>query len=82
MLHRFTYLCAGPFPHHQDADPILDAIDPQGHIKYRLYRDSTVEYNGYPYVKDLRVLGRDLRRTVLLDNALDSFRANPNNGEW
>lgn len=62
------------------ADPILDAIDPLGCIKYRLYRDSTIEYQCCPYVKDLGVLGRDMRRTVLLDNAIDSFRANPDNG--
>mmetsp|Transcript_30369 Transcript_30369/g.73917 ORF Transcript_30369/g.73917 Transcript_30369/m.73917 type:complete len:252 (+) Transcript_30369:127-882(+) len=39
------------------AQPVLDRIDPEGVIKHRLYRDSTVTFEGQPYVKDLSLLG-------------------------
>lgn len=50
------------------ADPVLDAIDKRRTITARLFRGSTITFEGQPYVKDLSVLGRDMRRIVLVDN--------------
>lgn len=61
------------------AGPVLDTIDPNGLIAFRLYRDSTVEFQGTQFVKDLSRLGRDLRRTVLVDNNLQATLASPDN---
>lgn len=55
------------------AEQVLDGIDPEGtFLPHRLFRDSCVVANG-AYVKDLRVLGRDLERTVILDDSPISF---------
>lgn len=61
------------------AKPVLDKIDPNGRFSFRLYRDSTVTYRGQPFVKDLNVLGRDMRRIVLLDNNPYAMLASPDN---
>ena len=55
-------------------------MDPtRKYIKYRLYRNHTSIY-GLSFVKDLEKLGRDLARTMIVDNLQDNFRLQPNNG--
>lgn len=61
------------------AGPVLDTIDPNNYISFRLFRDSTVEFQGTQFVKDLSRVGRDLRRTVLIDNNLQATLASPDN---
>lgn len=41
-------------------------------IRHRLYRDSCIETDE-TYVKDLNVLGRDIEKTVIIDNTLHAF---------
>jgi len=70
------------------ADQILDMIDPDNHLfHHRLYRTSCQECIPNPsipeakvYVKDLRVLGRDLRDVILIDNSLLCFAYQLDNG--
>ena len=62
------------------ASPLTDAIDPAGTIEWRLYRDSCVSTPHRDHVKDLSLIGRDLRRTVLVDNNPFSFLLQPHNG--
>eukprot|EP00898_Chlorokybus_atmophyticus_P005634 jgi/Chlat1/6071/Chrsp4S09090 len=62
------------------AHPLINRIDPEGTIKYRLYRNATVSTSYRDHVKDLSKLGRDLRRTVLVDNNPFSFLLQPGNG--
>lgn len=51
------------------AKPILDYIDPDGELlPYRLFRKHTIERADNELVKDLSKLGRDMKRTVLIDN--------------
>lgn len=49
------------------ADWILDRLDPEKIISHRLYRCSTTEQNGV-FLKDLSKLGRDLAKTLIVDN--------------
>ena len=49
-------------------------MDPtRKYIKYRLYRNHTSIY-GLSFVKDLEKLGRDLARTMIVDNLQDNFQ--------
>ena len=62
------------------ADSILDAIDPhRKFIKHRLYRDSCIMVSGGA-IKDIRVLGRDLTKVVIVDNCFLAFAFNVDNG--
>ena len=63
------------------ADPILDYIDPEGKwIQRRLYRQHCIEYQTDVYIKDLRVLNRDLKTVLIVDNAPYAFAAQLSNG--
>lgn len=61
------------------ADWIVDHIDPQRYIAHRLYRRHTV-FKDAMYIKDLSMLGRDLRKTLIIDNLYESFLSQPDNG--
>ena len=62
------------------ADSILDLLDPNKKlIKYRLYRQH-VSLSGITFCKDLTKIGRDLGKTIIVDNLEDNFKLQPNNG--
>lgn len=62
------------------ADLVLKQIDPNRKlIKHRLYRESCHEIKGN-YIKDLRVLGRDLKHVIIVDNSILSFAYQLDNG--
>lgn len=62
------------------ADNILNLLDINDNlIKYRLYRQHTIII-GCNVFKDLTKLGRDLNRTIIIDNLKDNFKLQPNNG--
>ena len=61
------------------ADQVVDQIDVGNNIKHRLYRQHTSQ-NGPFLVKDLSLLGRDLDRTIIIDNISDNFILQPDNG--
>lgn len=49
-------------------------IDPQKNlIKHRLYRQHTI-FNDDDYIKDLNLLGRDLSKTIIIDNLCENFQ--------
>ena len=63
------------------ADWIINGIDRKGYIKHRLYRqhcgrhdvptpDGRIEIHT---TKDLRLLGRDIKKTILIDNLRENF---------
>ena len=63
------------------ACPIADRLQSQyGAFKHRLYRPATVTSPTYPCIKDLSRLGRDLKRTVLVDDTPLAFLNQPDNG--
>lgn len=60
------------------ADPLLDLLDEEKTIDYRLFRDSCVQ-SGYSYVKDLEKLGRKMSEVMIIDNSPQSYRFQPRN---
>eukprot|EP00037_Helgoeca_nana_P014549 m.135524 g.135524 ORF g.135524 m.135524 type:complete len:244 (+) comp22603_c0_seq1:135-866(+) len=60
------------------ADPVTDLLDPEGVCRYRLFREHCVFHRG-TYVKDLSRLGRDLTKTVIVDNSPASYIFQPDN---
>ena len=60
------------------ADPLLDWLDPQNLIGYRLFREHCTFYNGI-FVKDLSRIDRDLAKCVIIDNSPTSYLFHPEN---
>ena len=61
------------------ASPLIDIIDINKICKYRLYRDDCVLVNGI-FIKDLKLLNRDLKDIIIIDNSSKSFSFHPQNG--
>ncbi|CAN1276763.1 Carboxy-terminal domain RNA polymerase II polypeptide A small phosphatase 1 [Linum perenne] len=62
------------------ARPLVDKIDSEGRFCLRLYRPSTVSTEYREHVKDLLLVSKDMRRTVIVDNNPYSFLLQPLNG--
>ncbi|XP_028854920.1 carboxy-terminal domain RNA polymerase II polypeptide A small phosphatase 2 isoform X1 [Denticeps clupeoides] len=60
------------------ADPVTDLLDQCGVFRARLFRESCVFHQGC-YVKDLSRLGRQLNKTLILDNSPASYIFHPEN---
>ncbi|XP_076230529.1 mitochondrial import inner membrane translocase subunit TIM50-C isoform X2 [Nomia melanderi] len=58
--------------------PILDILDPNGYIMYRLVRDSTRFIDGH-HVKDLDALNRDLSKVIVVDWDPNRTKLHPEN---
>lgn len=55
---------------------VVERFDPhQKYIHHRLFRESCLEVYGN-YIKDLNVLGRDINKTIIVDNSMISFILN------
>jgi len=61
------------------ADWILDDFDKYRYISHRLYRNSCRFRKGV-YVKDLSRIGRDLSRTIIVDNIAENYELQADNG--
>ena len=62
------------------ADNILNMIDIDNRIiKYRLYRQHC-SIIGCSLYKDLSKIGRDLSKSIIIDNLKENFKMQPNNG--
>ena len=61
------------------ADIVLNELDKNKVIKYKLYRKHTEQINGI-FVKDLKKIGRDLDKILIVDNNKDNFSLQPENG--
>jgi len=60
------------------ADPVLDKLDIHKVVDWRLFRESCTCVQG-TYVKDMGRMGRDLKKTIIIDNSPHSFAFNPEN---
>ncbi|XP_003386476.1 PREDICTED: mitochondrial import inner membrane translocase subunit TIM50-A-like [Amphimedon queenslandica] len=58
--------------------PIIDKMDPNQYIMYRLYRDSTKYISG-EHVKDLTHINRSLNRVIMVDTNPLSVKLQPEN---
>ena len=65
--------------HKNYADLIIDALDPDGVVSERLYRQHTLSV-GNVSIKDLSKLGRDLKHVIIIDNCVENFSIQPDNG--
>ena len=61
------------------SDYILEHIDSENLISYRLYRQDTI-FKDNRCFKDLGILGRDLKHVIFVDNNCDNFELQPRNG--
>ncbi|KAJ3590272.1 hypothetical protein NHX12_008226 [Muraenolepis orangiensis] len=61
------------------AYPLIDSIDPQGFVMYRLFRDATRYMDGH-HVKDVSCLNRDTSKVILVDCKREAFSLQPFNG--
>ena len=61
------------------ADWIIDRIDPDNCVEHRLYRCSTKQQKGV-FIKDLSRIGRELSKTIIVDNNPDNFQYQTENG--
>ncbi|XP_020806264.1 mitochondrial import inner membrane translocase subunit TIM50-C isoform X2 [Drosophila serrata] len=58
--------------------PLLDALDPNGYIMYRLVRDATHFVDGH-HVKNLDNLNRDLSKVIVIDWDANATKMHPDN---
>jgi Dullard-like phosphatase family protein len=61
------------------ADIILKELDKTNLISHRLYRRHTSLQNEV-FLKDISKLGRDLKKTLIIDNIKENFSLQPKNG--
>ena len=61
------------------ASPLLNKLDPNKYISYRLYREHCTQCNKL-YIKDLNAIGRELKDTIIIDNNPISYAFNKDNG--
>ena len=62
------------------ADPIINALESnKKYFDYRLYRIHTIIIDN-DFVKDLSKLGRDLSKTLIVDNMEQNYKLQKNNG--
>jgi len=60
----------------QYGDPLLDQLDIHKVVHHRLFRESCYNHQGN-YVKDLSMVGRDLKDTIIIDNSPTSYIFHP-----
>ncbi len=60
------------------ADPLMDLLDPDGKAAFRLFREHCTFTSGV-FVKDLSLLGRNLKDVIIVDNSPMAYMLQPEN---
>ncbi len=77
--HFELILFTASHPHY--ATHVVDILDPTHTLfSHRLYRSNCIQTDNGLYIKDLRVLNRDLQSTLIIDNSVVSFAFQLDNG--
>ena len=61
------------------AEPLLEILDKRKIIKYKLNRNHCLYYQG-TYIKDLKVINRNIKDLIIIDNNPASYVLNQENG--
>ncbi|CRL08119.1 CLUMA_CG020881, isoform A [Clunio marinus] len=78
QLGRIFEIVVYTADHGMTVFPVLDALDPNGFIMYRLVRDATHFVDGH-HVKSLDKLNRDLSKVIVIDWNAHSTKFHPEN---
>lgn len=73
-LSKYCEIIVFTASHANYANKIINYLDPQSKwISYRLFRDNCILTPQGVHIKDLRVINRNLKNLVLVDNAAYSY---------
>ena len=63
-------------------DKICDLIEKNDnkYFSYRLYRNNAIYTKNKEYIKDLRILNRDIKKIIIVDNIYNTFKLQRENG--
>lgn len=81
QLSKQFELIAFTASHSCYANKVLNHLDPERkYFQHRLFREHCVTPEEGLYIKDLRILNRDISKVVMVDNAVYSFAFQLDNG--
>jgi hypothetical protein len=67
--------------HESYANVVINLIDPEAKIfSKRLFRNSCIQTDINLFIKDLRILGKDMGSVIIVDNSIFSFASQLDNG--
>ena len=78
-LSKYCEICIFTASTKYYADIVIDGLDYNHLVDYRLYRQHTSINRGIN-IKDLSKLGRSLEKIIIVDNIEDNYQLQPNNG--
>jgi len=61
------------------ANPLIDQLDVEQVVAFRLFREACCKGKGSGFIKDLSRLGRDLRDVIIIDNSPTCYMLQPEN---
>jgi len=78
-LSKYCEICIFTASTKYYADIVIDGLDYNHLVDFRLYRQHTSINRGIN-IKDLSKLGRSLEKIIIVDNIEDNYQLQPNNG--
>ena len=78
-LSKYCEICIFTASTKYYADIVIDGLDYNNLVDFRLYRQHTTIYRGIN-IKDLSKLGRNIEKIIIIDNIEENYQLQPNNG--
>ena len=78
-LNKYCEICIFTASTKYYADIVIDGLDSEHLVDFRLYRQHTSLYKGIN-IKDLSKLGRNLEKIIIVDNIEENYQLQPDNG--